>query len=230
MDKRELFAMKLSFEEFNLFFLPGGSERLDCFEPTEAARFLKKVEVHSVLYGHRKYVFKREFLCLERFHGRFLHFDLSVKKMCIWNWFFAMCSADWTCVNGCRIQLVLYANCFLGLTYGFLKKNFQEIKLFICHCSKHDRETTDRKIFRKTSDGLFPIPELRLKVLFLYMFHWIAIHFIIHYLPFNISAVCYSFSINRSLSTVEAAYKWSLFSVVCLRLYVLVETVSLPEI
>ena len=26
-----------------------------------------------------------------------------------------------------------YANCFWGLTYGFLNKNFQEIKLFICH-------------------------------------------------------------------------------------------------
>ena len=52
VDKPELFAMKLSFEEFNLFFLTGGSERLACFEPTEAARFLKKLEVHSVLYGH----------------------------------------------------------------------------------------------------------------------------------------------------------------------------------
>ena len=83
VDKRELFAMKLSFEEFNLIcFLHGGSERLACFEPTEAARFLKKLEVHSVLYGHRKYVFKRKFLCLERFHGvrRFLHFDIGVKE------------------------------------------------------------------------------------------------------------------------------------------------------
>ena len=81
--KPELFAMKLSFEEFNLFFLPGRLERLACFEPTGAARFLKKLgklEIHSVLYGHRKYVFKREFLCLQRFHGRFLHFDIGVKE------------------------------------------------------------------------------------------------------------------------------------------------------
>ena len=28
-----------------------------------------------------------------------------------------------------------YAYCSLGLTNGFLNKNFQEIKLFICHCS-----------------------------------------------------------------------------------------------
>ena len=45
--------------------------------------------------------------------------------------FFAMRSADLTWVNGSRIQLVLYANYFLGLTYGFFNKNFQEIKLFI---------------------------------------------------------------------------------------------------
>ena len=28
-----------------------------------------------------------------------------------------------------------YANYFLELTFGFFVKNFQEIKLFICHCS-----------------------------------------------------------------------------------------------
>ena len=28
-------------------------------------------------------------------------------KMCIWNWFFAMCSADLTCVNGSTIQFLL---------------------------------------------------------------------------------------------------------------------------
>ena len=85
VDKRGLFAMKFSFEEFNLICFPqGGSERLACFEPTKAARFLKKLEVHSVLYGHRKYVFKREFLCLDRFDGRFLHLEIGVKaQMCI---------------------------------------------------------------------------------------------------------------------------------------------------
>ena len=51
-----------------------------CFEPTEAARFLKKLEVYSVLYCHRKCVFEREFLCLERFHGRFLHLDIGVRE------------------------------------------------------------------------------------------------------------------------------------------------------
>ena len=78
VDKRELFALKFSFENC---FLHGGSDRLAWFEPTvEAARFLKKLEVHSVLYGHRKCVFEREFLCLERFHGRFLYFDIGAKE------------------------------------------------------------------------------------------------------------------------------------------------------
>ena len=50
VDKRKLFAMKLSFEEF----LHGGSECLACFEPTKAVRFLKTLKVHSVLYDQRK--------------------------------------------------------------------------------------------------------------------------------------------------------------------------------
>ena len=46
--KRELFAMKLSFRGIQSCFLHGGSERLACFKPTKEARFLKKLEVHSV--------------------------------------------------------------------------------------------------------------------------------------------------------------------------------------
>ena len=57
VDKRKLFAMKLSFEEFS-------HGALACFEATKAGRIRKKLEVHSVLYGQGKYVFKREFLYL----------------------------------------------------------------------------------------------------------------------------------------------------------------------
>ena len=95
VDKLELFPMKLSFEELNLDqpgFPYGGSERLACFEPTEAARFLKKLEVDSALYSVKEV--------------GYVHLKLI---------FFAMSSADKTCVNGSRIQLVLYANCLLGL-------------------------------------------------------------------------------------------------------------------
>ena len=96
--------------------------------------------------------------------------------------------------------------------------------------SKHDRETTDRNIVSETLDGLLPILELKLKCCFCTVFHWIAIHFLIHYLPFNIFAMCCSFSISRALNKAEAAYEWSLFSVVCLRFYILAETVSLSKI
>ena len=55
VDKRKLFAMKLSFEEFNLvFYTADGTLGLACFESTKAPRFLKTLEVHSVLYDQRK--------------------------------------------------------------------------------------------------------------------------------------------------------------------------------
>ena len=38
---------------------------------------------------------------------------------------FAMCSADFTCVNGSTIQIV-FTNCFKGLTFWILNKKFQE--------------------------------------------------------------------------------------------------------
>ena len=78
--QRRAFRYEIVFRGIHPCFPHGGSERLACFEPTEAARFLRKLEVHSVLYGHRKYVFKREFLCLEGFHGLFLHFDIGLKE------------------------------------------------------------------------------------------------------------------------------------------------------
>ena len=46
--------------ENNLVFFTAGC--LACFEPTKAAKVLKKVQVHSVLYGQGKHVFKRECL------------------------------------------------------------------------------------------------------------------------------------------------------------------------
>ena len=74
-----------------------------------------------------KYVLKREFLYFKGFMERFLHFDIGVKE------------------KPPNVHLILIfchvlnqfnlSNCFLGLTYGFLNKNFQEINWFICHCS-----------------------------------------------------------------------------------------------
>ena len=62
VDKRKIFVTKLSLEEFNTLFFT--SELLACFGSTKAAKFWKKSQVHSVLYGQGKYVFKREFLYL----------------------------------------------------------------------------------------------------------------------------------------------------------------------
>ena len=85
-----------------------------------------------------KYVFKREFLYLQRFHGRFLHFAIGVKEkpehvhlkliFChVLDRFNLRERNDLTCLT---------RTVFLGLTYGFLNKHFQEtIKLFICNCS-----------------------------------------------------------------------------------------------
>ena len=59
-------------------------------------------------------VLEREFLYLLRFHRRFAHFDICVQQKLqnvprieinfMLN--FAMCSVDFTCVNGSTIQIV----------------------------------------------------------------------------------------------------------------------------
>ena len=48
------FRYEIVFRGIQPCFLHGGSERLACFEPTKAARSLKTLEVHSVLYDQRK--------------------------------------------------------------------------------------------------------------------------------------------------------------------------------
>ena len=58
------FRYDIVFRGIHACFVRGGSEQLACFEPTEAARFLKKRKVLSVLFGQVKYVFEREFLYL----------------------------------------------------------------------------------------------------------------------------------------------------------------------
>ena len=107
VDKWKLFVMKLSFEKFNLVFFT--AESLACFEPIKAARFLKQLEVHSVLCGQEKFVFKRQFswmfstfwLRRERKTTKFARFEIDFMLH------HAMCSADVTCVNVSTVQLVL---------------------------------------------------------------------------------------------------------------------------
>ena len=51
------FHYEIVFRGIQPCFLRGRSESLACFEPTEAARFLKKREILSALYGQGKHVF-----------------------------------------------------------------------------------------------------------------------------------------------------------------------------
>ena len=58
------------------------------------------------------------------------------------------------------------------------------------------------------------------------MFHWIIIHFLIHFLSFKNFAVCCSFSITCALNT--AATAWMKFVVSCL--FIFAKKVSLSKI
>ena len=51
------FHYEIVFRGIQPCFLRGRSERLACFEPTKAARYLKKREILSALYGQGKHVF-----------------------------------------------------------------------------------------------------------------------------------------------------------------------------
>ena len=138
VDKRELFTMKLCFEEFNLVFF-AGIRALGLFWTNRGS------EVSEETWGTFSTLWSRKVRLLK---GIFVFIKVSWTFSTFWHWrerktrkcpfeinFFAMRSADLTWVNGSRIKLVVYANCFLGLTYGFFNKNFQEIKLFISHFS-----------------------------------------------------------------------------------------------
>ena len=62
-------------------FFHGGSERLACFELTDAVSFLKKLEVHSVFYGQGKYVFKKGICLLMKGSCPIsIHFDISEEE------------------------------------------------------------------------------------------------------------------------------------------------------
>ena len=101
VDKRELFAIKLSFEEFNLVFFttdPCGSERLACFEPTEAARCLKKVEGHSVYSMVKERTGKGIFVMYKGFIDVFYILHRRERQP-------QSVHLNLTCVNGSTIQL-----------------------------------------------------------------------------------------------------------------------------
>ena len=74
----KLFVMKLSFEEVNIVFFM--AERLVCFEPTKASRFMKKLQVHSELYAQGKYFSKGNFCIYKGFIDVFYILTSAWKK------------------------------------------------------------------------------------------------------------------------------------------------------
>ena len=78
VDKQNLFAMALSFKEFNPVFYK--SECLACFEPTRQRGFWRNLRYIPYSMIKEKYVFKRKFLYFKGFMDGFLHFDIGVKE------------------------------------------------------------------------------------------------------------------------------------------------------
>ena len=63
VDKRKLFAMTLSYEEFNLVFY--GSERLACFEPTKQRGFWRHLGTFRTLWSKKSTFLKGNFCILK---------------------------------------------------------------------------------------------------------------------------------------------------------------------
>ena len=91
VDKRELFAMKLCFEEFNLvFFAADQSAWLVLNQPTQRG-FWRNVRYFLYSMVKESTSFKGNFCIYKGFMDVFYILTLAWKKnqkMCIWNWFF----------------------------------------------------------------------------------------------------------------------------------------------
>ena len=104
-DRRKVFAMKLSFEQFFAFFTADWSAWLVLYQPRQWGFWRN---LRYILYSMvKKSTFLKGNFCIYKgFMDVFYILTSAWKKnhkMCIWNWFFAMCSADLTCENGSTI-------------------------------------------------------------------------------------------------------------------------------
>ena len=137
---------------------------LGWFWTNNAARLLKTLEVHSVLYDQRKVRFLKEI---------FVFIKVSWKTTkCAFEIVFSPCARPIYLAWTQRFSLS-YANCFFGLTYGFLNKNFQKIKLFTCHCSfitLAQKTTIELEIARFWETFRRNLSWIKTEALFLYMF------------------------------------------------------------
>ena len=101
------FRYEIVFREIQPCFLHSGE--LGLFWANQGSEVFEELEVHSVLCGQEKFVFKRQFswmfstfwLRRERKTTKFARFEIDFMLH------HAMCSADVTCVNVSTVQLVL---------------------------------------------------------------------------------------------------------------------------
>ena len=113
-----------------------------------------------------------------------------------------------------------------------LNKNFQVIKLFIYHCSLITlaQSTIVRlqivRFLEAPQMSATPHSWIKTKVLFLCMFRWIAIHFLIHLTCRSRILQCAALFPQLVAWILLKALEWSLFSVLCLRFYILAEKVT----
>ena len=110
--KENFSPKKLYFEEFNLVFFT--AEHMVCSKCNQGREVFAEFpdfQVHFAPYGQENYVFEREIMYVYSFMDvLYIFFSSALKK----NYKmrsdlnFAMCSsADFTCVNGSTIQIVL---------------------------------------------------------------------------------------------------------------------------
>ena len=102
VDKRKLFAMKLSLEEFNLVLCTADRSAWLVLNQPRQRGFWRHLRYIPYSMIKEKYVLKGNFCIYKGFMNVFYILTSAWKKkhkMCIWNWFFAMCSTDLTCVN-----------------------------------------------------------------------------------------------------------------------------------
>ena len=119
-------------------FLHGGSERLACFEeflnqPKQPGFWRNLRYILYTLWSGKVRFLKGNFCIFLKVSWIFSTFSHRRERICILNWFFCHVLSRFNLSYPRSSKC--YAICFLGLTYGFWNKNFQVIKLFICHCS-----------------------------------------------------------------------------------------------
>ena len=132
VEEGKLFIKKTSFKEFNLVFFR--AEHMVWFEMQPRQRSFCWISMYILHSMAEKITFLKGNLCI---HKRFivvlyifLRPEKNITKCApIWDDFvlnFAMCSADFTLVNGSTIQIMSLANYLKGWTFWILTTNFQE--------------------------------------------------------------------------------------------------------